>query len=207
MKTISSGPPGSVGGCGEDGGVDLAAVGVAFDGDVEGGEGGLCGVFDVVGEEDGSGAGAEGGGGLDEGLEDVEEAVAVEELEHGGGLAAGHDEAVEVGEFGWSADEPGGGAEGGEGFGVGFVRALQGEDADGERCVPRGHGLLVHRGVVVVLRRGISSLNGTFVFSDYSEMTYGRQRWKVNRLLSLVPIIEMLGQTAVFAGRFYAWGR
>src|ERR1700679_3452040 len=52
--------------CGEDGGVDLAAVGIAFDGDVECGEGGLRGVLDVFGEEDGAGTGAEGWSGLDE---------------------------------------------------------------------------------------------------------------------------------------------
>ena len=132
MKTISSGPPASVGRGGEDGGVDLAAVGVALDGDVEGGEGFLRGVLDVLGEEDGAGAGAEGGGGLDEGLEGVEEAVALEEFEEGGGFAAGDDEAVEIGEFGWSADELCGDAEGSERFGVGFECALQGEDADGE---------------------------------------------------------------------------
>ena len=84
------------------------------------------------GEEDGAGAGAEGWGGLDEGLEGVEEAAALEEFEEGGGFAAGDDEAVEVGEFGRSADELRVDAEGGECFGVGFECALQGEDADGE---------------------------------------------------------------------------
>src|ERR1035441_7905022 len=54
---------GQGGGSGEDGGVDLTAVGVAFDRDVEGGEGALRRVFNVGGEQDGAGAGAEGGGG------------------------------------------------------------------------------------------------------------------------------------------------
>ena len=49
---------------GEDGGVDLAAVGVALDGDVECAERALRRVFDC-GEQDGSGAGAEGGRGAD----------------------------------------------------------------------------------------------------------------------------------------------
>src|SRR5580693_2809361 len=66
---------GEFGRLGEDGGVDLAAVGVALDGDVEGGERFLCGVFYVFGEEDRAGAGAEGRGGFDEGLESVEEAA------------------------------------------------------------------------------------------------------------------------------------
>ena len=96
---------GELGRGGEDGGVDLAAVGVALDGDVEGGEGRLRGILDVLGEQDGAGAGAEGRRGLDEGLEGVEEAVALEEFEEGGGFAAGDDEAVEIGEFGWGADE------------------------------------------------------------------------------------------------------
>ena len=120
---------------GEDGGVDLAAVGVALDGDVERGEGGLRRMLDVFGEEDGAGAGAEGWVGLDEGGEGVEEVVALEEFEHGGGLATGDDEAVEffwASEFVWGADEFGGDAQGGEGFGVSFVGALQGEDPDGE---------------------------------------------------------------------------
>jgi len=119
----------------EDGGVDLAAVCVSLDGDVEGAEGFLGGVLDVCGEEDGTSARAEGGGGLDEGLEGIEEVVALKEFEHGGGFAAGHDEAVHkcgtVGTFkvGWEADELGYGSEGAERFGVGFVGALEGEDA------------------------------------------------------------------------------
>src|SRR5260370_26101271 len=70
-------------GGGEDGGGDLAAVCVAFDGDVEGGEGFLGGVLYVLCEEDGAGAGAEGGGGFDEGVKRVEEAVAFGEFEEG----------------------------------------------------------------------------------------------------------------------------
>src|SRR6266851_4080129 len=113
---------------GEDGGVDLPAVGVALDGDVEGGEGFLRGAFDVFGEEDCSGAGAEGWGGADEGFEGVEEVVALEELEHGGGLAAGHDEAVDfwwAGEVFRGADEFGGGSEGLPGLDVRGVCALE----------------------------------------------------------------------------------
>src|SRR5260370_526502 len=109
------------GGGGEDGGVDLAAVGVPLDGDVECSEGFLGGAFAVSGEEDRAGGGAEGGGGVDEGLEGVEEVVALEELEHGGGLAAGHDEAVDfwwAGEVIGGADELGGGSESLQGLDV-----------------------------------------------------------------------------------------
>src|SRR6266568_8005332 len=128
------------GGGGEDGGVDLAAVGVALDGDVECGEGFLRWVRDFFGEEDRAGAGAEGRGAADEGLEGVEEVVALEELEHGGGLAAGHDEAVDfwwAGEVFRGADEFWGGSEGLQGLDVRSVCALEGEDSYGEGV---GHG-------------------------------------------------------------------
>jgi hypothetical protein len=92
----------------------------------------LGGVLDLGGKEDSSGTGAEGGGLFDEGFEDVEEVIAFEELEHGGGLAAGHDEAVDAFEVCRGADEFGGCTEEAEGLGVGLVCALQREDADGE---------------------------------------------------------------------------
>lgn len=83
-------------GGGEDGGVDLASVGVALDGDVEDCEGFLRGAFYVFCQEDRTGTGAEGGCGFDKGLQGVEEASALEEFEEGGGLAAGDDETVEI---------------------------------------------------------------------------------------------------------------
>ena len=92
-------------------------------------------VFYVFCEEDCAGAGAEGWRGGDEGFKGGEEAVTLEEFEEGGGFAAGDDEAVQIGKFGWSADELRGYAESGEGFGVGFECSLQGKDADGERCL------------------------------------------------------------------------
>ncbi len=70
-------------------------------------------------------------------------------------LAARDDEAVEIGELGWGADELGGYAEGDERFGVGFECALQSEDADGERTVLPGCGLLVHCGVVICSPDGL----------------------------------------------------
>jgi hypothetical protein len=89
-------------------------------------------VFYVFCEQNCAGAGAEGWGGFDEGLQGVEEAVAFEEFEEGGGLAAGDDQAVDICEFGWSADEFGCDTEGSERFSVGFKGALQGKDTDGK---------------------------------------------------------------------------
>lgn len=91
--------------CGEDGGVDLATVGVAFYGDVECSERCLGRMFDVAGEQDAAGAGSEGGRGLNEGFEGVEEVVALKKFEHGGGFAAGHDETIDAGELSGDTDE------------------------------------------------------------------------------------------------------
>ncbi len=55
-----------------------------------------------------------------------------------------------TGEFGRSADELRGGAEGGEDFGVGVVGALQGEDTDGQRCRHCSH--FTWRGLVEARR-------------------------------------------------------
>jgi len=124
---------------GENGGVDLAAVGVAFNDGVEQAEGTLGRMEDFAGEQDGSGAGAEDGLGLAELLQGVEEVAALEEFEHGSGFATGEDEgvegllvagvAVEAKVFG-GFDERRDGAAVGEGLGVGGVVALEGEDAD-----------------------------------------------------------------------------
>ena len=82
------------------------------------------------------------GGCLDVSFEDVEEAVALQEPEHGGGLAAGHDEAVwSAGPFevGRIAHEFWRGAEGGDGPGMSVVSTLQGKDAYGQWRVGVGH--------------------------------------------------------------------
>ena len=136
----------------------------------------MRGVLYVFGEEDGAGTGAEGWRGFDEGLQGVEEAVALEEFQEGGGLAARDDEAVDVGEFGWGADELCGYAEGSERFGVGFECALEGEDADGERfgggCtpLPLDFAQSLHSGHVksgpVVSDRHSSTAEGRSVFLD-----------------------------------------
>jgi hypothetical protein len=114
---------------GLDGGVDLAAVGVAFDGGVQDAKALLRRVRDFGGEEDASGAGAEGGLGADEVLEGGEEAVAFQKSEEGGGFAAGDDEAVDGGELFGFADQDGVGSGFAEGLGVGVVIALDGEYA------------------------------------------------------------------------------
>jgi hypothetical protein len=118
---------------GEDAGVDLAAVGVALDRDVEGGEGFLCGAFYVLCEQDRARTSAEGWRGFNEGLESVEEAIALEEFEEGGGLASRDDEAVDIGEFVQSADQLRRYGESSERFGVGLECSLQGEHTYSKR--------------------------------------------------------------------------
>lgn len=115
---------------GEDGGVSLISVGVAFDDDIDGGEAVLGGVADFAGQKDGSGAGAEDwflGG---EGAEVFEKAAAMEELEHGGGFATGEDEGVDLCEGFSSLYERRDRSDFGESGGVRFIVALEGEDAD-----------------------------------------------------------------------------
>ncbi len=101
------------------------------------------GLWTLFREKDGAGAGAEGGLGLNEGLEEVEEATALQVLEEGGGLAAGDDEGVDFGELLGLADQECAGAQVAEALGMGLKRTLQGEDADegsgGDRC-RSGHG-------------------------------------------------------------------
>jgi hypothetical protein len=147
-KNHLEGAAGEGGGLVEDGGVVLAAVGVALDGDVEGGEGLLGGAGDVGGEEDGSGTGSEGGFLVDEGVEYVEEVAALEELEHGGGLATGDNEGVQAFELGGQTYQAGGGSQGGEDSGVDVVGALKREDADDQ-----GLGWVLGR-LVLVLGHG-----------------------------------------------------
>src|SRR6185437_5419727 len=73
--------------------IDLPAIGVALHRDVECAEGWLGRRFNVPGEQDGPGAGAEGWRAADIILEKLEEPAALEELEHGGRLAARQDQA------------------------------------------------------------------------------------------------------------------
>ena len=78
----------------------------------------------VFGEEDAAGAGAEDGFAVNEGVEGVVEAGALEVLEEGGGLPAGDDEGVEFVELAGLSDERGDGSEGCETVGVDIKRAL-----------------------------------------------------------------------------------
>ena len=68
-------------------------------------------------------------------------------LEHGGGFAAGQNEAVEGVEVWWETDQTRGCAERGEGADVGVVGSLQGEDADERRAGRCGHFGLLADGV------------------------------------------------------------
>ena len=78
-----------------DGAVDLAAVCVALDGGVQDAEAGLRRMKHFGCEKNATGTGTKGRCGGGEGAQGLEEAVAFEELEEGGGFAARDDEAVE----------------------------------------------------------------------------------------------------------------
>jgi len=119
--------------CGHDGGVDLAAVGVALDDGIEHAEAALRRVQDFASQQDCAGAGAEDGLSAAELLQGFKEAVLGEEFEHGGGLAAGQHEAIEAGELARLADLDGRGAGLGECFGMAGEVALNCEYADDGR--------------------------------------------------------------------------
>lgn len=78
-----------------DGAVDLASIGVAADANVEGAEASLSGIFNLFGEEDGSGAGTEGGLQADKLLQFFESGFA-KKLEEGAGFASRDDKAVNL---------------------------------------------------------------------------------------------------------------
>jgi hypothetical protein len=116
----------------------LAAVAVAKNGHVEKLEGILRRIFDVSGEKNRAGTGAENGavfgGELADGLV---EAFFLEELELGGGFAAGQDQAVTRLEVGDGADFDSVGAEFAKAGGVSGEVTLYGEDTDLHGCVVR----------------------------------------------------------------------
>ena len=115
----------------ENGGVDLPTIGVALDRDVEGAEGSLSWVLDVLRKQDAAGAGSEGGMVADEVGEGIVESVAFQVSQEGGGLAAGDDEAVEAGELIRAADEYHFSSELTEHGGMNVKGALKRQDADG----------------------------------------------------------------------------
>lgn len=133
--------PGEPGFALHDCGVDLAAVGVPLDSDVERAQRLLDGIRHIGCEKDHSGAGPEGRCGVGELLEDIEEAALLEELEHGGGLAAGHDEAVDALEVGGQTDHLWGSAESPDRLRVSVIGSLQGEHPDGQVLVVLGCGV------------------------------------------------------------------
>ncbi len=112
-----------------DGAVELAPVGIAADGHVDGAQAGLLGVFDFSGKQDCAGAGAEGR------LEAYElfqlfEAFFSQQFQERSALAAGNDEAVDFIELRGLFDEHNFGAEFFETATVSVEIALQGEDSD-----------------------------------------------------------------------------
>ena len=111
---------------GDDGRVDLATVGVALDRGIEDAEGALGRVKNFLRQQDSSRAGAEDGLFAAEILQGLEETVPVEEAEHGGGFAAGQDEAVQAGQLLRLADLDGICAGLGEGLRVAGEVALDG---------------------------------------------------------------------------------
>jgi hypothetical protein len=115
---------------GGDAAVDLAAVGIAFDGHIDKAKAFLRGVLHVGSEQNGPGTGAEDGLLLREPPQRLLEIHVIEELEHGGALAPGDYETVEVVELVGGADLNGFGTGAREGALVGFEIALQGENAD-----------------------------------------------------------------------------
>src|SRR5271170_238765 len=74
--------------------VDLASVGVALNGCVEHSEALLRRIHHLFCQQNTAGAGAEGGTGPDEGLQTIEEAVALEKLEKRRRFTAGNDQTV-----------------------------------------------------------------------------------------------------------------
>ncbi len=93
-------------------------------------------ILNFAREQDASRASPEDRGTLGELLELGEESVLIEELEHGGGFATGHDQAVDTREVGHSTNHAGADAEGCEHPHVGVVGPLEGEDAD-EQIIAR----------------------------------------------------------------------
>src|SRR5688572_11515665 len=104
--------------------VELAAVGVASDGDVEGGKRGLWRIRDLLCQQDGAGAGTESRLGADELAQAVEKAAFFQEIQESRGLAAGDDEGVQRFELLGLADVADLGAELAQAAAVSFIVAL-----------------------------------------------------------------------------------
>lgn len=124
---------GAAGECGlgaEDHRVVLAAVGVAFHCDIQRGKASLRRVLHLFGEQNTAGARAEHGLGVNERVEHLVKAGALQMLEESSGLAARNDKGVEVLQVFGLADEARGRAKFGKSLGVDLKGALKGEDTD-----------------------------------------------------------------------------
>lgn len=86
-------------------GIDLSAIGVALDGDVDGAEGALIASLDAFGEQNHSRTGAENGFRLNKRLQTDAEVGIREVVEHGGGLSSGNDEGGARGKIFCGTDE------------------------------------------------------------------------------------------------------
>ncbi len=136
-----------------DGAVDLASVSVAADADVEGAEASLRGIFDFGGEQDGAGAGSEGGLGVDEFFQ-LGEACFAKEFEESAGFAAGDDEPIDEVELLGLFYQHDFSAEFFETAAVGVEIALQGQDSDfHDGMILTDDGARLNRGKQKWLRR------------------------------------------------------
>ena len=111
--------------------VELAAIGIAPDLDIEEGEDGPVAIGDPTGEEDHPGAGAPhrrtGGG---QAQDRLGQAVGVHQASHGGRLAAGQDQGLDPGQVAGEPDFDRLGADLTQGRGVLGHVPLHGQDAD-----------------------------------------------------------------------------
>ena len=134
MKTPSTGPPSTpVDVDGRLEGLVLPAEGVAAHDHVDAADGLLARarVEDLVGEHDHAGAGAVDGHARRDALaQRLHHAEEDGQLGHGGGLAAGDDQAVDLGELLGAPHRPGHGVRRGQGDQVLPYVALEGQDAD-----------------------------------------------------------------------------
>ena len=112
-----------------DGAVDLAAVGVAADGDVDGAKAGLGGILDVFRQQNRTGAGSEGRFQADELLEFFE-TFRAEQFQKGATFPAGNYQAVDMVELLGLFYEHNFGAQFFEPAAVGVEIALQGKDSN-----------------------------------------------------------------------------
>ena len=112
-----------------DGAINLAAIGVAPDADVDGSEADLLRIFDLSGQENGSGAGAECRFEPRELLQFFESGLA-QEFEESAGFAAGNDQTVELIQLLGPFHEHNLGTQLFEPAAVGVEISLQGQDTD-----------------------------------------------------------------------------